>query len=567
MKPSSNFDATGVEGRSVCGVNVSTARYPFLKDYINSQNLPFSPEHEVAKPNVIVIFIEGTSSRLLGNYGGHYPGLTPNLSRMADESMVVDNYFNHAAATFRGIQGQMTSGYTFHGGWEKGTGWEDGNASSYAKRSYATLPKVLNAHGYDTIFFSPHKKSEGLYSLAQMLGFEDIYYYARSRKELLTDPQPPFKEALTDHDEYRALTNYLKQRDDAKPFMIGLYSLGTHAFLDVPSGGEKYGDGRDISLNTLHNLDAQFGKFYDYFMKSKYSKNTVLVVTADHAHYPGPPYMAVAGSDFKPYFVDRIPLLISAPWLKLPRRFDAHDRTSLDLTPTILQILDINKGWNSFLGFSIFDRSHDQRMSMAALGEDIYAIYKGHVYSSRDVPYAVHSEFVQCKALAETYYAHENDGTIFPAGGAGDLGDLSIDQSADISMEHVPAALVEAAKPIHGCALDTINGTVLPLKKAILLSRNFEFVATGWIVNDKLQAPKKFELILQGDRTYGFDERPDVSRPDVARYLKSEAAMRSGFNVTVNLNKVPVGTYGILALIKGGVGNEVCDTGRHIVIH
>src|SRR3546814_12301123 len=85
--------------------------------------------------------------------------------------------------------------------------------------------------------------------------------------------------------------------------------------MDVGEHGEKYGDGSNHSLNTIHNLDAQFGRFYRWFARSRYADNTLLISTSDHAHYPEPSYVQVArdertGDDgYDPYFVDRTPML------------------------------------------------------------------------------------------------------------------------------------------------------------------------------------------------------------------------------------------------------------------
>src|SRR5690606_37665163 len=131
-----------------------TKRWPLLRDRIVDVPLPFALKGQAPKqPNIIVLFAEGTSSRLLEAYGGRYPGLTPNISRMATEAMVVDDYYNHTAATFRGLQGQMSSGFPRHGGADKGAGWIEGdNASSYEKRSYSTVSGILHDRGYQTAF-------------------------------------------------------------------------------------------------------------------------------------------------------------------------------------------------------------------------------------------------------------------------------------------------------------------------------------------------------------------------------------------------------------------------------
>src|SRR3546814_18404526 len=68
-----------------------------------------------------------------------------NLQALAGDTMVVDNYYNHTAATYRGLQGQMTSGFPRYGGSEGGKGWMEGNnADGYATRSYSSLSGVLD---------------------------------------------------------------------------------------------------------------------------------------------------------------------------------------------------------------------------------------------------------------------------------------------------------------------------------------------------------------------------------------------------------------------------------------
>src|SRR5690606_16217047 len=171
-----HYDATS------SGVLDDDAPYPYLKDWVNREPLPFAGKPPVAQPNVIVLFIEGMSARTLEPYGSTYPGLTPNLQALARDTMVadnyynhtaatyrggpsartldpcgstdpgltpnlqavarytmvVDNYYNHTAATYRGLQGQMTSGFPRYGGSEGGQGWMDGsNADRYATRSYS----------------------------------------------------------------------------------------------------------------------------------------------------------------------------------------------------------------------------------------------------------------------------------------------------------------------------------------------------------------------------------------------------------------------------------------------
>src|SRR3546814_16774088 len=109
------------------GVVDDDAPYPYLKDWVNRQPRPCAGKPPVAQPNVIVLFIEGMSARTLEPYASTYPGLTPNLQALAGDTMVGDTYYNNTAATYRGLQGQLTSGLARAGGMEGGTGRLDGN--------------------------------------------------------------------------------------------------------------------------------------------------------------------------------------------------------------------------------------------------------------------------------------------------------------------------------------------------------------------------------------------------------------------------------------------------------
>src|SRR3546814_14333238 len=127
------------------GIVDDDAPYPYLKDWVNRQPLPFAGKPPVAQPNVIVLFIEGMSARTLEPYGSTYPGLTPNLQALAGDTMVVDNYYNHTAATYRGLQGPMTSGFPRSGGSAGGQGWMDGNNHDrHAPPPYAILYASLH---------------------------------------------------------------------------------------------------------------------------------------------------------------------------------------------------------------------------------------------------------------------------------------------------------------------------------------------------------------------------------------------------------------------------------------
>ena len=153
--------------------SAAESRYTFEKDWVYQADLPFSSKPTASKtPNVIIILTEGTSTRLLGCYGGAYEDLTPNFDDFAHQSMKVMNYYNHTSATYRGTLGQMASCYPFRGGKEAGA-WNKEQKDLWSILNYSTVPKILG-DAYETLFFSPHESADSYTDLVRMAGFSRV---------------------------------------------------------------------------------------------------------------------------------------------------------------------------------------------------------------------------------------------------------------------------------------------------------------------------------------------------------------------------------------------------------
>ena len=383
-------------------------RYPFQKALAYQTALPYAKARG-GTPNVIVIFTEGTSTRLIGAYGGHYPGLTPNIDRLAARSMRVDDYFNHTAATYRGLIGQLSSGYVYYGGYGK-HGWETtagGRAASTIRRR--TLPTILGEHGYQSYFFSPHAAHLPFTAMLGTLGFDQVFNADSIGHGLLDDDYHTRAgtDSLDDASLFRGLVAFLKRRQtSSEPFFIGIYNIGTHAFIRTDKYDVRYGDSQNPVLNGLHNYDHAIGLFLDYFLHSPYAASTIVVFTADHATYPDADYRAVAGAGLQPYFVDRVPLLIDDPFHLLPREWNADARNSLDLAPTLLQLLGIQAARNSFLGRSLFE-PRSFRFGLSALGSQFYLTTGRGIFNAANVTQPLQPVFACEVHIAREYYEAE----------------------------------------------------------------------------------------------------------------------------------------------------------------
>lgn len=356
--------------------------YPLVHPKTYHSSIEFNST--VEKPNVILIFTEGTSARTMGMYNPKFKGDTPHLSQFVENNhtMLVKDYYNHTAATYKGLHGQLCSLFPSLGGAQ----WNHSIPDS-ENIHYQCLSNIFNLHGYDTTFLNVHLKNmSGNDEMASHLGFTHVLSAEDLKNNFLQDKTAYREHELTDHQAYSALTNYLKV-PKKKPFFITMYTAETHAWCNISKDGIGYGDNKSEVLNTLHNADDAFGKFWDYFKASKYAKNTIIIFTADHAHYFDDSYYALMAEKKEKYhkiFVDKVPLFIYAPMLSLPQTLSVNQATSINLAPTLLHLLGIQDMSNAFLGDTLFEKAKtDTHVNVAAYDSNIYIIAKNQIHHNK----------------------------------------------------------------------------------------------------------------------------------------------------------------------------------------
>lgn len=379
------------------GAELVKVRTEFLRRTTYGEEFPAHYKQGLpAKPNVIVIFTEGMSGRWMETYGGINPGLMPNLDRIAGASLVFTNYYNHTAATFRGLRGQLTSGHQEIDGYnEEGTGIGQRDVSNdISAVSRVSIPEILRSQGYRSMFFL--SQQEFINNMIETLGFDRTlgrdYLY-----EHHTGTQPGARpKVLTDADLFDGMLSELEQQPADHPFFAAAYNFQTHAFLD---GEAKYGDGDNPMLNRFHTYDRDIGRFIERFKASPLHENTLLVITSDHSTYPAP--NAIKADPRLPgYFVDTIPLLMY--WKGVQHNVvDVAGKNSLDFAPTLLSLLEVRKSRNLFLGCSLFEPCAYDRISNVG-GE--YVLTDGNrSYSDYYVPADQRAYYDEGKRSIERY--------------------------------------------------------------------------------------------------------------------------------------------------------------------
>ena len=94
------------------------------------------PAQLASKPNIVLIFTEGLSQNIIDDERN----IMPNIRQFESEAVYFENYYNHTAATYRGIIGSLYSAHQFN---------------NNDKNCLVSLQSVMKKNGYHTLFLNP----------------------------------------------------------------------------------------------------------------------------------------------------------------------------------------------------------------------------------------------------------------------------------------------------------------------------------------------------------------------------------------------------------------------------
>lgn len=286
-------------------------------------------ENLAEQPNVILIFTEGLSKHIVDDERN----IMPNVAKLQEESISFVNYYNHTFATYRGLLGQLYSGYQL---------------ADFDSSELVSIQSILSDQGYNTTFINAEPYNDDFANYLNNFDFD----------RLLGDTSMECRGTslgLADKDAYAFLYDTaVEMVQEEKPFFLAIYTYGTHTSFD--SIDEKFEDGKDAVLNRFYDADYQFGLFWEKIKSNPEFDNTILIYTADHATYQDDAFDG-AFPNYKRAFqcMDEIPFYIYHKGVE-PQVVDAAGRNTLDMVPTVLDYMDLSAP-NYFLGTSLFAKA------------------------------------------------------------------------------------------------------------------------------------------------------------------------------------------------------------------
>lgn len=369
--------------------------------------------------NVILIFSEGVSARTLAPYNQKFADVTKNIHDFSKQSILIENYYNHTAATYRGLHGQLCSIYPKYGG--SNVWFYDETIKNI---NYFCLTDIFKENNYNSFFLDAHVDNiSGIDELLRHIGFDEVLSATKLSNNFLSSEAAEMETYLSDAQLYRALTSFLEKKYFSKngednPFFLALYTAQTHAWYDVKENGNYYQDGKINVLNTLYNLDIAFGRFWDYFKNSNYFNNTIIIFTSDHAHFQENSYIELMKnkneSDYQKLFIDAIPLIIFNPDNKKPMVLDAKYKTSIDFAPSVAHYMGLSYKKNAFVGRSMLITENHTEFGIANYDNEYFLIKNGIVYTDKNSEKHIKTLDLVKKYIKYTQFLELNNRIFFP---------------------------------------------------------------------------------------------------------------------------------------------------------
>jgi len=321
----------------------------FIKDPLNPLRRITDSKKPEAKYNVVLVMLESLSWQYIEAMGGQ-PGLTPNLNRLADEGILIDNCFAVSDRTARALGGVLSS--------FPGVPGDSALDQTKTNDHFLTFAKILKDRGYETLFIYggqaiyDHMKSFALNNGFTQGVFEEQFNKGTFRTPLGYCDEDVYAKA---NEEFSSITN--------KPFFSLILTLSFHEPFRVPPGRVKAADPCEPYGNQLECIryaDWAIGDFLNKARREKYFDNTIFVFTADHM-----------GGFLKSHSPDsfRIPLIIYAPKILEPKRVSTIC-SQIDIGPTIMGLLG-GSYEHCFFGSDVLNKPADKGWAFLQSGLSI----------------------------------------------------------------------------------------------------------------------------------------------------------------------------------------------------
>jgi phosphoglycerol transferase MdoB-like AlkP superfamily enzyme len=320
------------------------------KTYFASEdelNRIYSPVHvpdsigPARKDNVVIIILESFSRAFVGSLNPQLTdprdrSYTPFLDSLINESLVFTNAFANGRKSIDAIPSVTASipalvlPYVI---------------SERSGNSINSIASLLSVQGYQTAFFhGAPNGSMGFDAFTKIAGFQKYVGKNEYGKEADFDGVW----GIWDEPFFQFFANEMNKMQ--QPFATTIFSVSSHHPYEVPEKYKgKFPEGRLPINKCIHYTDHSLQKFFELARTMPWFKNTLFVITADHA----------VDSDIKGYYTSvnhfAIPIIFYKPDGSL-KGIDTDLAEQIDILPTILGYLNYPYPYLAF-GTNLLDKN------------------------------------------------------------------------------------------------------------------------------------------------------------------------------------------------------------------
>ena len=305
---------------------------------------PSRPALGLAKSwNVVVLIVESLSTEYTGA-SGNLLSYTPFLDQLAKKSFSFRSSFANARRSIEGVPAVICGLPTMME--------EPIITSDFANDRMDCLPKILGPLGYSSYFLhGTHNGSMHFDTFSHLAGFEHF---------VGLDEYP--KDRPQDLDQYwgvldEPMLQYAADVIDkaAKPVFLSVFTLSSHhPYYIPPQYKGKFPAGPLEIHESMGYADYSLEQFFKTAESKPWFKNTIFVITGDHTQKSDPNH-----AEYRTVFGNyRVPVMFYVPGLTGeqvgydPARITQH----IDILPSILDLLGVNRSERLLVGQSVFDR-------------------------------------------------------------------------------------------------------------------------------------------------------------------------------------------------------------------
>ena len=283
-----------------------------------------APEAEAKKKPMNVLLITIDSMRHDMPWHGYSADIAPNLTKLAEESVVYENAYAISSFTSKSVGALLSGRYpsTLYRGCTFFTDYSLANEF---------FPEILQKHGVKTLAGHAHLYFERSKNLRQ--GFDTWRLVDGLTWNAETD------ESVTSEKMTDMAKEMLGGMKAGEPFFAWFHYMDPHDKYVRHESSPNFGHrARQLYDNEVHHTDGHVQRLFDWGKTQPWWNDTAIIVSADHGEAFGEHDM------WKHAFalwevLTKVPLIVKVPGAK-PQRI-AERRSQLDLAPTILDLLGV----------------------------------------------------------------------------------------------------------------------------------------------------------------------------------------------------------------------------------